>query len=258
MHMRGILPHFVLLACLGAGACVELAEPVRPGLRQEAPDDSTAALYERDAGVLALRHVDDVGGDAATRVELPATLLASFEAALRAVHELDHPARDSVVEIYPIHAFPTMNPFEIYVGLEPGAPWAGAWQEGHQRTGEPAVDTLVERYGLVVERTHSVGITPLFILRSEEPLNTPALAARFEAVEGVRYAGTNGYGGDGADMRARPAPDGGWWLEYSVGWGDCPAGCIERHVWTFRVTAGGSASYEGSSGPAIPDHMPPL
>ena len=31
----------------------------------------------------------------------------------------------------------------------------------------------------------------------------------------------------------------GWTVTIEYGWGDCPAGCIARHQWTFKVTPSG-------------------
>ena len=45
---------------------------------------------------------------------------------------------------------------------------------------------------------------------------------------------------------------GGWQITVTVGWGDCPAGCISKHVWTYSVKPDGSVSLDGQSGPAVP------
>jgi hypothetical protein len=48
------------------------------------------------------------------------------------------------------------------------------------------------------------------------------------------------------------AVDGGYQVTFTVGWGDCPAGCIERHVWTFAVAPDGTVGLIGEQGPAVP------
>lgn len=35
-------------------------------------------------------------------------------------------------------------------------------------------------------------------------------------------------------------PTDGWQVQVYMGWGDCPAGCIHHHVWTYEVTRGGA------------------
>ena len=49
---------------------------------------------------------------------------------------------------------------------------------------------------------------------------------------------------------------GDWIVRVTIGWGDCPAGCISRHVWTFRVTEAGVVTLESEAGPAIPSPLP--
>jgi hypothetical protein len=37
-----------------------------------------------------------------------------------------------------------------------------------------------------------------------------------------------------------------------VGWGDCPAGCINEHSWTYAVLPDGSVNLQSEGGPAVP------
>jgi len=55
---------------------------------------------------------------------------------------------------------------------------------------------------------------------------------------------------------ATPIEDGGYTIELTVGWGDCPAGCINRHVWTFTVAADGTATLVKESGDEVPTTLP--
>jgi len=55
---------------------------------------------------------------------------------------------------------------------------------------------------------------------------------------------------------AEPLASGGYRVEVTVGWGDCPAGCIEHHVWTFDVDASGSLKLVGESGDPVPSDLP--
>jgi hypothetical protein len=48
------------------------------------------------------------------------------------------------------------------------------------------------------------------------------------------------------------AVEGGYQVEFTVGWGDCPAGCIYRHKWTFAVAPDGQVGLIGEEGPAVP------
>lgn len=48
----------------------------------------------------------------------------------------------------------------------------------------------------------------------------------------------------------------GWTVTVEVGWGDCPAGCIDRHTWVFAVDRDGRVELQRESGPAVPAGLP--
>jgi hypothetical protein len=51
--------------------------------------------------------------------------------------------------------------------------------------------------------------------------------------------------------------DGGYQVTITIGWGDCPSGCINEHVWDFEVSADGEVTLLGESGdPISPDGSP--
>ena len=51
------------------------------------------------------------------------------------------------------------------------------------------------------------------------------------------------------------AVEGGYQVQFTVGWGDCPAGCINRHVWTFSVAPDGQFALTGEEGPPVPPEV---
>jgi hypothetical protein len=53
----------------------------------------------------------------------------------------------------------------------------------------------------------------------------------------------------------RETPD-GWAVTVEIGWGDCPAGCIDKHRWTFTVDPAGAVKKTGETGPAVPSGEP--
>ena len=55
---------------------------------------------------------------------------------------------------------------------------------------------------------------------------------------------------------ATPLATGGYRVELTVGWGDCMAGCIERHVWTFDVDANGGVRLVSETGDPVPSDLP--
>lgn len=44
----------------------------------------------------------------------------------------------------------------------------------------------------------------------------------------------------------------GWTVTITVGWGDCPAGCIDRHTWAFPVSKDGTVGKAAEGGDDLP------
>jgi len=220
--------------------------PASPGL-----PDSIALDYRRDATTLAIRELQRAGPPALQSVEIPEALTAGLFGALAAVYRATSlPARDSVAVRYPIHA--ARQTGALLVSVDPSVSWVRMWRVGSRLTGNALIDTLVERYSLSVVGWYTFGSSPpIAIIGSAQPVNVAALAARFSGVSGVFYAEPNAFGGDGNDISAAAQAD-GWTLEYSVGWGDCLAGCIGRHWWSFRVNTAGAVTFLGSRGMQLP------
>jgi hypothetical protein len=52
-----------------------------------------------------------------------------------------------------------------------------------------------------------------------------------------------------------PAGD-GFTVRIEIGWGDCPAGCINRHHWSYTVGRDGTIHLDHEDGPALPPGVP--
>jgi hypothetical protein len=46
--------------------------------------------------------------------------------------------------------------------------------------------------------------------------------------------------------------DGAFQITMTLGWGDCPAGCVERHTWIYNVAADGQLTLVEESGDPLP------
>ena len=236
------------IACDGSGPAEPAPVPVDEG---QLPAEMLAG-YREDAARLAVRHRRALDQSPLGEVRVSEPLAEELYAALVRVAAFDHPASDSVTALYEIHAFPEPVLHRFLLGVDPDAGWTEAWREGWRETGNPDVDGLVETYGLELERYRArEGGPDLAVLVSEDPLDIAALARRFLPVGGVVSAEPDAVAGDGNDIRGA-ALGPGWRLEYSVGFGDCPTGCISRHTWTFRVEGDGTVTFLGSEGPPPP------
>ena len=59
--------------------------------------------------------------------------------------------------------------------------------------------------------------------------------------------------GQAAWYDAKPASGvGAFVVTITVGWGDCPAGCIDRHTWTYAVAPDGTVNLLSEGGDPVP------
>jgi hypothetical protein len=220
--------------------------PLRGAGADDGPvPDSVRALYREDAARLALRRILVEMEPANQTVRIPEEDVALFYDALTRVYDArDLPARDSIVSI---HTFPDPVMRQIMVAVDSSASWTSVWRRGEERTGNAEVDDVMETYGLRVRAYHDWSFSHVAVLEAEEPLNLLALGRVLERMDGVRYTEPNGMAGDGPDIRAHVG-DGFVRLDYSIGWGDCPSGCIYRRYWRFTVHADGRVEEAPTTG----------
>lgn len=94
-------------------------------------------------------------------------------------------------------------------------------------------------------------------------IETPDQAARHAAARSPLLVGIPPHDpmmlGDPHRWQASELPgrgdDAGWQIVFRVGWGDCQAGCIHRHTWTYAVTVDGRVSLVAEEGPALPEEL---
>lgn len=89
---------------------------------------------------------------------------------------------------------------------------------------------------------------------------TPADAAALVIATNPLFAGaiplTPDVIGASKWWEATPLAGGGYTVVLTVGWGDCPSGCISRHVWTFDVKADGTLTPVSETGEPVPAVLP--
>lgn len=181
--------------------------------------ENQAAPLSQDAIILALRLQKGIPLDMALAEEIDQALKA---------------AREAVRAVESIHAFPDYVPTELLV--EADAPWTHAWARGELWTGNQAVDALGREFLLTgVRALFPTGQRQWWLLTFAAPLKVPLLARLYQACAGVLTAAPNGYAGDGDNIQAFKKNE-VWHFVFSKGWGDCPAGCIDRYYWYVTVS----------------------
>lgn len=85
---------------------------------------------------------------------------------------------------------------------------------------------------------------------------TAAEAARLALAQQPRFAGIGPLDENligQADWYQVAESGDGWEVLIRIGWGDCPAGCINQHRWTYAVGQDGSVELVSDEGDTMPD-----
>ncbi len=216
--------------------------------------DSLKSYYNEEATRLALREIFENEDDSRDSIIIPKDSIAQIYFALVNVYNrTDLAVRDTVIDTFMIKTFPypTLDRFEMWVDT-PGV-WVQPWLNDEPYTGNNTIDSLVALYNLypyrISDRSQTLGIYDVSI-RSYDFLNMWPLAEQFDHFPQVRFAEVAGYGGDGDDITVSKTED-RFIINYYLRWGDCPAGCIYEHWWTFEVTFGGVVEYIGEDGTSL-------
>jgi hypothetical protein len=186
--------------------------------RAEGYKENSAAVNQdslniQDAIILTLRSQDGILLDTLMQSEISKVLQA---------------ARNQYDTLQSIHAFPDYVANQLM--LKSDAAWTQAWYQGELLTGNPAIDSLTALYQMTAVDIHSF----CFVLNFAQPLKMTLLAAIYEKIPGVIFAEPNGYIGDGDNIEWFKKNN-TWHLAFSHGWGDCPAGCINRYYWYVTI-----------------------
>ncbi|MCF8277456.1 MAG: T9SS type A sorting domain-containing protein [Flavobacteriales bacterium] len=191
-------------------------------------------------------------------VDIPEALSDTILSALIAVYNATSlPQADSVINIYNIHPYETFTMSRLYLAADTTYPWAmNLWNE-IAPTGQPFIDSLMVRYAMVSDSAYWLSNSSDLVVRliSDSNYNAPALSLVFELIPEVTYAEMIPALGDGDNITATINLD-HVELIYSVGWGDCLAGCIQRRFWKFKVYYDCEVEFMESYGSSNPPYPP--
>ena len=210
--------------------------------------DSIKTLFNEDAARLALRDIQSNSSDKENLIIIPAYYVESYYNGLVHIYNANYiPERDVVIDTYKIHTFRYPETHTLIVAVDSTKDWVQEWKNGNRLTGNQKIDELMETYNLQLYHYYSWPILQAAVLFSEEPLNIHALCNKFKPIDGVIYAESDGVIGDGNNITASIETNGIKYI-FSYGWGDCPAGCISRHYWEFKVKFDGIVQFINSYG----------
>lgn len=167
-------------------------------------------------------------------IEIPKSAIERAKRALSYVWLSRSKERDSVIDIYKVRARGAHDFRSIMIC--PG-------------TDAALYEPLLHSYGLSLVEDQQY----FRLYRGDRMLNIDGLSRAVNRRLGNAdwCASPNHFIGDGDNIWAEFTPshvD----LHYSVGYGDCPAGCIHERVWTFRVGNDGRVDFIGVAGDPPP------
>ena len=192
--------------------------------------------YSQDALILAAKRSQDVliSADEAKQIDAD---LTKIRAAVPAVKD--------------VHAFSDFELHTVIADVKPGVAYIPAWRQGTLATGDAALDAVLTQYHVTRVEPFVSGEATTFTLKFEDPLNIPALTAQMNKVSSsFKTLSRSLYAGDGDRIALSVTADKREYA-FSRGWGDCPAGCIARHIWAVTLDAAGVVTVK-ESGPTPP------
>ncbi|MCB9315225.1 MAG: hypothetical protein H6569_03720 [Lewinellaceae bacterium] len=219
------------------------------------PCNATAALAARFHFAAKARafHRQVHGLGDSTTIAIPDTLYQTALKSLISVYQLtNNPARDELFTYMHYFAGPlNFSPISIYLAVDSSETWGKNLQNGILPSGDPIVDDLMNTHLLKARLFFNSSGKRWLIVDSPFPLNTFALSKAFSGAAGFYLAEPRTIAGDG-DRTEIQSWDDPMVIDFSYGWGDCPAGCIFRHYWQFSIDTACQATFIQSWGDPLP------
>lgn len=197
--------------------------------------------YRLDAEIMSVYYINERDS---LQEKLPKKLIDIFYNGLLHVYNSDLKAAELVTKKYDIHVFQRGLSRRIFLTINEGAKWMQAWLNGKLRTGNKAIDQLVEKYEFTLKQVDDYKVLEGYgvVLYSGEPFNQFAVADHFRVLEDIRSASPGFSLGDGNRIKFKMGED---YIKYifSRGYGDCLSGCISRENWSFKVFRDGTIKF---------------
>ena len=209
------------------------------------PDAESFQLLQWDAKQLAIRALSQAGGPYADSIDLPDAIWMPYVQYLAATREAINTVKCEDMDlISDLKVRPATSMHQLLIQLDSSSAWANVLLAGGFPTGDSIIDDLIATYDLHLEDVYHWSIGNFALLESEEPLNLQPLIAAFATHPDVIDVFANSLIGGGSDIRLVQESN-SILLEYDIGKGDCPSGCIEHDIWSFRVFPNCTVAYIG-------------
>lgn len=158
---------------------------------------------------------------------------------IQAVYESNSLERDTVFNYYQIHGYYCYAFNSTFLRVDTQRPEIQKLANGEFITGEPSLDEILSTYQFdSVKLSYSYPSFPWLTVFTKQEYNMLPISKEFQALESVEIAEFNhGCVGGGNSISLTRSDDRAF-LTFSIGSGDCPAGCIYHKYWEFIVSNG--------------------
>lgn len=157
-------------------------------------------------------------------------------ALLQSIYDLNLPERDTVFQYYNIHALKCHSLNSIVMKVNPDAPEIINLVKGEIPTGNKDLDNILINYGFnTVETSYGYPKFPWLSVKTDRFYNLRPIIEAFEKLSCVSDAEDNGGCFDGNNITLERSNNHAT-VNFSIGRGDCPAGCTYRRTWVFKIS----------------------
>lgn len=158
---------------------------------------------------------------------------------IQAVYNSESPWRDTVFDVYNIHAFYCYSLNSMYLQVDTSLPEIQNLSNNIIPTGEANLDAILNNYNFDSVKTfYSYPDFNWLSIFTKDEYNLLAVENEFENLQSISIAEVGGgCVGDGNQITIERNESSAI-IVFSIGWGDCPAGCIHHRYWEFKVENG--------------------
>ncbi len=193
--------------------------------------DSLKNLYYKDAAKLAVTEMNQDSILKST-ILIPDSMLSKYYNALILIYNAS--IIKQVENVKMIHDYHAGCINQFYISFDTSSSWTGNWLNGIVETGINEIDDIFQFYEVKIYSIHLGDHYNSVILETGKFVNNKVFPTLFTNIDSINQVGIQDLVGSGNILSSAKKED-VLILTYSIGWGDCPCGCIYRHYWEFAI-----------------------
>lgn len=221
-----------------------------PLFAQTPPDCTPSAQllnnYEWDIANMAIRRMQQTNSPSLSLVTIPQSEKDNIEKGLAAILNSGLPEADTVFNLYCVHdrTSSVMTWQSMMVWVDTSVAWTSAWQNLTALTGNPFIDSLVNKYGLSVSGFTNFSFGSIAEVNTNQILNIYALFDSLELDSAVTLAEANSLIGLAGKITFSEVNNVRYY-NFRFEFDDCFDGCDNYREWQFAVNPDCSVNYLG-------------